>query len=103
MNFLTNAGKFTPAGYITLGWEYHHDIDEVEIYVEDTGIGLSENDCVLIFNRFYKKNEFVQGTGLGLSICSVIAERLRGRLTVKSKINKGSRFSLWLKPVHNEE
>ena len=103
MNFLTNAGKFTPAGYIALGWEYHHDIDEVEIYVEDTGIGLSENDCVLIFNRFYKKNEFVQGTGLGLSICSVIAERLRGRLTVKSKINKGSRFSLWLKPVHNGE
>ena len=103
MNFLTNAGKFTPKGSITLGWEYHAETNEVEIYVEDTGIGLSENDCVLIFNRFYKKNEFAQGTRLGLSICRVIAERLRGRLTVKSKINQGSRFSLWLKPIHQEE
>ena len=99
MNFLTNAAKFTPKGSITLGWEYHYDCKEVELFVEDTGIGLSDDDCILIFNRFFKKNEFMQGTGLGLSICRVIAERLRGRLTVKSKINQGSRFSLWLKPV----
>lgn len=99
MNFLTNAAKFTPKGSITLGWEYHEASREVEIYVQDTGIGLSEDDCVLVFNRFFKKNEFKQGTGLGLSICRVIAERLHGRITVSSKLNQGSRFSLWLSVV----
>ena len=99
MNFLTNAAKFTPKGSITLGWEYHKESKEVEIYVQDTGIGLSEDDCLLIFNRFFKKNEFKQGTGLGLAICRVIAERLHGRITVNSKLHQGSRFSLWLKVV----
>ena len=96
MNFLTNAAKFTPKGSITLGWTLHPEQCEVELYVEDTGIGLSKDDCILIFNRFYKKNEFKQGTGLGLSICRVIAERLNGRITVDSELGHGSRFSLWL-------
>ena len=100
MNFLTNAAKFTPQGSITLGWNYHQEKHEVEIYVQDTGIGLSKDDCILVFNRFFKKNEFKQGTGLGLSICRVIAERLHGRITVDSELDKGSRFSLWLKVMH---
>ncbi len=96
MNFLTNAAKFTPKGSITLGWTLHEEKREVELYVEDTGIGLSKDDCILIFNRFFKKDEFKQGTGLGLSICRVIAERLQGRITVDSELGRGSRFSLWL-------
>ena len=99
MNFLTNAAKFTPKGSITFGWKYNTRKKEVELYVEDTGIGLSKDDCILVFNRFFKKDEFKQGTGLGLSICRVIAEKLHGRITVKSELNQGSRFSLWLKVI----
>ena len=96
-NFLTNAGKFTPQGSITLGWEWHEDTDKVEMYVEDTGIGLSEEDRKMVFNRFYKKDEFKQGTGLGLSICKAIIIRLGGSIKVKSELGTGSRFSVFLK------
>lgn len=102
MNFLTNAAKFTPKGSITLGWNYHKERQEAEIYVEDTGIGLSKTDCSLIFGRFFKKDEFKQGTGLGLSICRVIAEKLKGRITVNSEVGRGSRFSIWLKVTENQ-
>ena len=95
-NFLTNAGKFTHEGSITLGWEYSAEDDRVELYVEDTGIGMDEDDCKMVFNRFYKKDEFKQGTGLGLSICKAIVVRLGGKIAVKSELGKGSRFSVFL-------
>ena len=95
-NFIINASKFTSEGSITLGWGYDDDTRMVELYVEDTGIGLSEEDQKKIFNRFFKKNEFRQGTGLGLSICQAIVERLNGSIKVKSQLGKGSRFSVLL-------
>ena len=97
MNFLTNAAKCTSKGYIHLGWKHHQEEGEVELYVEDSGCGLTPEQQLMIFNRFYKVDEFRQGTGLGLSICKVIAQKMKGRITVQSKINVGSRFSLWLK------
>ncbi len=96
-NFLTNAGKFTPEGSVTLGWTLHEDTGQVEIYVEDTGIGLSEEDRTMVFSRFYKKNEFKQGTGLGLAICKAIVIRMGGKIKVKSELGKGSRFSVFFK------
>ena len=96
-NFLTNAAKFTPEGSIKLGWNYNNLTDEIEAYVEDTGIGLSEGDRKMVFSRFYKIDEFKQGTGLGLSICKVIVSRLSGRISVKSTLGKGSRFSVFLR------
>ena len=94
-NFLTNASKFTKEGSVTLGWQLHDDTGKVELYVEDTGIGLSEEDRKMVFSRFYKKNEFQQGTGLGLSICKAIVLRLGGTIKVKSELGKGSRFSIF--------
>ena len=94
-NFLTNAGKFTPEGSVTLGWTVHEDTGQTEIFVEDTGIGLSEEDRKMVFSRFYKKNEFKQGTGLGLSICKAIVIRMGGKIKVKSELGKGSRFSVF--------
>ena len=96
-NFLTNAAKFTPEGSIKLGWNYNNLTDEIEAYVEDTGVGLSEGDRKMVFSRFYKIDEFKQGTGLGLSICKVIVSRLSGRISVKSTLGKGSRFSVFLR------
>ena len=96
-NFLTNAGKFTPKGSVTLGWIKDMQTGKVELYVEDTGIGLSEEDRTMVFSRFYKKDEFKQGTGLGLSICKAIVVRLGGSIKVRSELGKGSRFSVFLK------
>ena len=96
-NFLTNAGKFTPKGSVTLGWIKDMQTGKVELYVEDTGIGLSEEDRKMVFSRFYKKDEFKQGTGLGLSICKAIVVRLGGSIKVPSELGKGSRFSVFLK------
>lgn len=96
-NFLTNAAKFTAEGYIHLGWKHHPEKHQVELYVEDSGIGLTPEQQLMIFNRFYKVNEFRQGTGLGLSICKVIAAKMKGRITVESAPGQGSRFSLWLR------
>ena len=95
-NFLTNASKFTPEGSITLGWNVDRQTGKVELYVEDTGIGLSEEDRKMVFSRFFKKDEFKQGTGLGLSICKAIIIRLKGEIKVKSQLGKGSRFSVYL-------
>ena len=96
-NFLTNAGKFTPKGSVTLGWIKDMQTGKVELYVEDTGIGLSEEDRTMVFSRFYKKDEFKHGAGLGLSICKAIVVRLGGSIKVRSELGKGSRFSVYLK------
>ncbi len=95
-NLLNNAAKFTPQGYIKLGWQYLAAEGKVEIYVEDSGIGISPAEQNMIFTRFYKQNEFAQGTGLGLSICKVIVEKLQGNLSLWSEPGKGSRFSVFL-------
>ena len=95
-NFLNNAGKFTREGYIKLGYYYLPETREVHIYVEDSGKGISKMEQKMIFNRFYKQDEFAQGTGLGLSICKVIIERLNGRIELWSEVGKGSRFTVIL-------
>lgn len=95
-NFLNNAGKFTQDGYIKLGYFYKVEDHEVHIYVEDSGKGISKMEQKMIFNRFYKQDEFAQGTGLGLSICKVIIERLNGRIELWSEVGKGSRFTVIL-------
>ncbi len=103
-NFISNACKFTREGHIELGYRYLAESREVEIYVEDTGIGIPRGEQKIIFNRFYKKDEFMQGTGLGLSICRVIIEKLHGRIGLVSESGKGSRFSIFLncEPGNNE-
>lgn len=65
-------------------------------FVEDTGAGIPKEELQIIFDRFYKHNEFAQGVGLGLSICKVIVEKMQGRIEVTSEINKGSRFTVVL-------
>lgn len=92
-NFLNNANKFTREGSITLGCCVDKERKEVCVYVKDTGKGIDEKELLVIFDRFYKTDEFEQGSGLGLSICKVIIERLSGRIEVNSEVGKGSCFS----------
>lgn len=100
-NFLNNANKFTRRGYITLGCKIDKEHDEVCVYVEDSGKGIDEKELMMIFDRFYKTDEFEQGSGLGLSICKVIIEKLAGRIEVRSEVGKGSRFTIVLALAHS--
>ena len=95
-NFLNNANKFTKEGTITLGCKIYKEHQEVCVYVKDTGKGIDDKELMMIFDRFYKTDEFEQGSGLGLSICKVIIERLAGRIEVHSEVGKGSCFSVIL-------
>jgi Signal transduction histidine kinase len=91
---LDNAIKFTDSGHITLG----ANLEEKRIlfFVEDTGIGLSEDKKEIIFELFRKvednKLRLYRGTGLGLSLSQSLVKILGGEIMVESEINKGSRF-----------
>lgn len=102
-NFVTNAGKFTTEGSVTLGWEYDEESKEVEMFVEDTGVGLTPAEQKLVFDRFYKADRFMQGTGLGLSISKLIVDRLGGRIKLRSEKGKGSRFSVVFRVCDKED
>lgn len=95
-NFLGNADKFTRSGSITLGCKVDKKGRKVSVYVQDTGKGIDEKELMMIFDRFYKTDEFEQGSGLGLSICKVIIEKLCGHIEVQSEVGKGSCFTVVL-------
>ncbi len=92
-NYLNNAAKFTSSGSITLSYAQQGEM--IEFRVEDSGIGMSAEECRTAFNRFEKFNSFASGTGLGLSICKSIAEKLEGEVGVESEPGKGSCF--WIR------
>ena len=98
LNLLSNAFKFTPdSGSITVKARKVHDAgDFVEISVEDTGIGISEDDQKKLFHAFQQLDSSVskkqQGTGLGLNLCRKLVELHNGKIWVESELGKGSRF-----------
>ncbi len=89
-NFLYNALKFTQQGHVFLTYQILDN--EIELSVEDTGIGIAPEHIDSIFERFFKVDEFIPGTGLGLSICRNIAEHLGGTVGAESTLGQGSRF-----------
>ena len=101
-NLLSNANKFTKQGTVTLGCKADKEKREVCIFVKDTGKGIDEKELMMIFDRFYKTDEFEQGSGLGLPICQMIAEQLGGRIEVQSEWGKGSCFSVVM-PLANTD
>ena len=70
------------------------------ITVEDTGIGIPEDELPYIFDRFFRgeKPQMMQvsGTGLGLAILKEIVELHGGQVTVESTVDEGSSFTVWL-------
>lgn len=99
-NLLENALKFTTEGFIEFGYRLITDTEfvEVEIYVKDTGIGISIDNQDIIFERFSQEekelSKNVGGLGLGLSIAKENVELLGGKITLKSEKGKGSTFSV---------
>lgn len=96
INLLTNAGKFTEKGSITLSFDVDESNKMYLFSVADTGCGIPIEKQTRIFNRFEKLNEFSQGTGLGLSICKITVERLGGKIWVDPQYKNGARFEFYL-------
>ncbi|MBF0318958.1 MAG: cache domain-containing protein [Nitrospirae bacterium] len=98
-NLLSNALKFSEEGDITLMAANSCD-GNILISVSDKGIGISEEDQGMIFEKFKQLGNTLTdkptGTGLGLPICREIAERHGGRIWVQSAQGQGSTFSFTL-------
>ena len=93
INLLTNAGKFTSEGSITLGVEIDKEHGEVLFSVTDTGPGIPPDKQEMVFNRFEKlEGNKKKGTGLGLAICRQIAVIIGGRIWVDPTYTGGARF-----------
>ena len=92
INLLSNAGKFTPSGFIRLAIKVNKEDNCLEFSVTDTGCGIPAGKSERVFERFEKLNEYSQGTGLGLSICKLIVENLGGKIWVDKNYKEGARF-----------
>ena len=92
---LDNAIKYTNNGDKIVIKTYPKD-GKLNIEVQDTGIGISEEDIPHIFDRFYRADKShskkIEGTGLGLSIASTIVEMHNGTIKVKNNEPKGTIF-----------
>jgi signal transduction histidine kinase len=96
-NLVENALKYTPqGGEVTI--QLQTDPSALTFAVQDSGIGIPENDLPRLFEKFYRGTNrealSQRGTGLGLAIVKSIAERHGGSVWVESALGKGSTFYL---------
>jgi len=100
---IDNAVKYTPTGgrvFISLNTNGNAAVAKVQ----DTGIGISQEDLPVIFERFYRADKArsrESGAGLGLSIARWIAEAHRAEILVESVVGQGSTFQVRI-PLHQE-
>jgi two-component system sensor histidine kinase BarA len=106
-NLLSNAIKFTPeGGRITVRVRQDVASGDLLLVVADTGVGIAEEDQVVIFEKFRQGPAVMaqgdaitrehSGTGLGLSIVKELCKLLGGEVTVESQIGRGSTFTVRL-------
>src|ERR687896_388085 len=93
LNLSSNAVRYTPSGgQVTLGWRVN--ASQVQLQVQDTGIGISQEHLPHLFDRFYRvdkaRSRAEGGVGLGLAISHWIAEAHQGSIHVESAPGKGS-------------
>jgi len=100
-NLLSNALKFTKEGTVRFGYELRNS--KLSFFVKDTGIGISEEQQKIIFDRFKQAEDGTtrkfSGTGLGLAISRELIEMMGGKIEVKSELQKGAEFTFTL-PYH---
>ncbi len=104
INLIGNAVKFTESGYIRLSAQVlkngatNRSLVNLKLTVEDTGIGIQEDQCEKIFQAFEQsdglKTSTYGGTGLGLAITRRLIEVMNGRITVESQVGKGTTFHI---------
>ncbi|MFA6832386.1 MAG: HAMP domain-containing sensor histidine kinase, partial [Bacteroidaceae bacterium] len=93
---ISNAVKYTESGTITI----INGLDDAKEYlvlsIEDTGIGINEDDADSIFDLFFKENKYELGGGTGLFVSQQVAEGHRGSLLYDKDYKEGARFVLKL-------
>ncbi len=104
-NLISNAVRYTPeGGHITVKVS-RGDI-MAAIAVRDTGIGLSPEECKMVFSRFWRadagRTRASGGLGIGLAVVKEIVDRHRGWVKVEGKPNKGACFTIHL-PLYDPE
>ncbi len=68
----------------------------IEIGIEDTGEGISQENLSRIFEPFFTTRSVGKGTGLGLYLCHQFVDYLGGNIEVKSRVGKGTEFLVWI-------
>lgn len=96
-NLVSNAVKYTPeAGKIRI--VARETEDSGILWVEDSGIGIAEQDLQLIFERFYRtdrsRSRRMGGSGIGLTIAKAIVRAHGGTIAAESRLGEGSRFTV---------
>ena len=99
LNLMSNALKFTHAGgYVNLTAEVQQD--QVLIHVQDTGVGMSEEQIGKFFAttqpKSVKGTEGERGTGLGMLLCKQFVEKHKGKIQIHSVIGEGTTFTVVL-------
>ncbi len=99
-NLLGNAVKFTEKGHVYVnvdGYVSKDNTVQLEVQVEDTGIGIPKDKLAQVFNKFSQVDTSAtrkhEGTGLGLSIATSLIRLMGGEMKVESEVGKGSVFS----------
>ncbi len=108
LNLIINAIQYTPeGGSVTISTDVTEADAQTWIItqVRDTGIGIPVEELPYIFQRFFRgsvpQQKQIPGTGLGLAITKEIVELHQGWITVESKCNQGSTFTIWLPTAQN--
>lgn len=109
-NLVGNAIKFTDEGEVLIeiseAAANESGEAQIEICVKDSGIGISKEAMLLIFDRFSQERRSQQklygGAGLGLAICKELTELMGGRIWARSVVGKGSSFTVRL-PIREVE
>lgn len=102
LNLLTNSVKYTKEGYVEfkVSSVRKDDIVRLIISVEDSGIGIKQENIDKLFSKFerfdLKENITIEGTGLGLAITKKLIDLMNGKIVVQSVYGKGSRFTIAL-------
>ncbi len=98
-NLLFNAIKYTPENK-TVHLEAGSYDDHVQIDISDTGIGIPADELANVFDEFFRatnaRESEKDGTGLGLSIVKQIVERHAGKISVDSRQDQGTKFTVTL-------
>jgi len=96
-NLISNAIKYSNSN-TSVYFTFNITESNLIISVKDEGLGISEKDKEMIFERFYQtsNNKTIGGFGIGLSLISELVKRLEGTIDLESELNKGSIFKVSL-------